>query len=225
MALNQTTVPAICYVNCNNALIEAQSTEKSQLCRPDSTFQDYVSACRECLKAHSRSTTDVDRSLQPYLDYCSETTAAPTAITTTERAAPSVGSASSQLITTNVVYSTELGGHSTMFTQQHIYTSYAPVPATAVFTAAATLADGRLTTYSDTITYSLFGGSTTTSSGTSVGNTPCEQVLLLEILSSSLGCLANPLHASEFARPSPNLSLRGDDNTEHGMGGRSSRRT
>ncbi|KAK8071546.1 hypothetical protein PG996_004894 [Apiospora saccharicola] len=82
-----------------------------------------------------------------------------------------------RIVTTNVVFSTELGGRSTALTTHVVYPSYFPVPVTTFFTSAATLVDGRPTVYTVSATYfelprALFSGSTSTATSTSAfGNT------------------------------------------------------
>ncbi|KAK8091143.1 hypothetical protein PG994_000648 [Apiospora phragmitis] len=79
--VSQDAIPALCYVNCNNAYLEAQKIGKGpQLCKPDSDFNQLKETCDACSEAHrSELKTTNARGLQPYfsqyLDFCSETRA------------------------------------------------------------------------------------------------------------------------------------------------------
>ncbi|KAK8043287.1 hypothetical protein PG993_005717 [Apiospora rasikravindrae] len=168
MSSNNTTIPDPCWSTCNDAYLEAQRLGKGpQLCLADSPFQQTLSACRDCLQAHGSNTTVLasEPNFQQFIDSCSATSAAvnvPAPVTTWAGTAPStivttensVTVVRSTLVTTNVVYSIEVDGQTTLVTEQHVYPSYAPIPAITVITTTAVLADGRRTTWTDTITYS-----------------------------------------------------------------------
>ncbi|KAK7985860.1 hypothetical protein PG988_003482 [Apiospora saccharicola] len=186
MASNKTLISDVCYAGCNDAYLEAQrSGNSSALCRPGSVFQNDVQSFQECLQRTNSSFEDI-AALQPYLAYC-DTTNAPvlTGATSEETDTPTaeitvIGSMTGRIVTTNVVFSTELGGRSTALTTHVVYPSYFPVPVTTFFTSAATLVDGRPTVYTVSATYfelprALFSGSTSTATSTSAfGNTTCE---------------------------------------------------
>jgi hypothetical protein len=92
---DDTITPAVCFDDCNNCYLEAQSVGKSPaLCSSGSAFQSLLSTCNSCIAANTPSTlvnpqrTYVDPKFSQFLDYCSGTAPQPVVVTSTATAAP-----------------------------------------------------------------------------------------------------------------------------------------
>ncbi|KAL1987541.1 hypothetical protein VTN96DRAFT_3468 [Rasamsonia emersonii] len=73
------TIPGVCYDECNNVLIEAEWSGKTPaLCQKGSAFTTYLADCRECIEAHGSSSSsssgetlgDHVPEFQQFLSYC-----------------------------------------------------------------------------------------------------------------------------------------------------------
>jgi len=72
---SQLYVPAVCYDECNDAMLEAQQVGKQpSLCQPGSAFEVITSLCELCVHAHTADDTagfvQVQPQFQQFLDYC-----------------------------------------------------------------------------------------------------------------------------------------------------------
>ena len=68
-------IPGKCYDECNNAMLEAESSGKPpDLCYPSSAFLILVHACRNCVNSvsASRTSTGTLPEFQQFLFYCEE---------------------------------------------------------------------------------------------------------------------------------------------------------
>ncbi|CAM1506503.1 Fc.00g061440.m01.CDS01 [Cosmosporella sp. VM-42] len=77
MASIGSTIPAVCYDDCNTAYILAQSAGKSgELCAAGSPFQEAYAVCAACIDDNTNATKTiikdyVDPDFQPFIDFCS----------------------------------------------------------------------------------------------------------------------------------------------------------
>ncbi|KAK7915301.1 hypothetical protein PG985_013004 [Apiospora marii] len=160
MASNDPTIPSVCYATCtgvaltsfllDDALLEAQRQGKTPaLCRAGSAFREDVQRCNECMQDHNAANVTDSVALQPigsYLNYCNTNgtvSQAPTDTDTVSVEITTIGTNTARMVTTNVMITTELGGHSTVLTTLATYPSFFLVPVTTLVTTAATLVDGR----------------------------------------------------------------------------------
>jgi len=73
---DNTIVPALCYAQCNNCMLEAQKVGKTpELCRSGSAFQSDYSSCNECVSANGDTTktslqTYVNPQFAQFIDFC-----------------------------------------------------------------------------------------------------------------------------------------------------------
>ncbi|KAL0779090.1 hypothetical protein CaCOL14_003574 [Colletotrichum acutatum] len=69
-----TSVPAVCFAECNNAYIEAQGVGKDpSLCNIASPFAKDLIDCQVCIGVNSKNSTsfeDLGPEFQQYLDLC-----------------------------------------------------------------------------------------------------------------------------------------------------------
>jgi hypothetical protein len=71
------TVPAMCYNECNNCMLEAERTGKTpRLCQSDSPFQNYLQGCNLCVESHGDPSgtslkSYVAPQFQQFIDFCS----------------------------------------------------------------------------------------------------------------------------------------------------------
>ncbi|KAI6083428.1 hypothetical protein F4821DRAFT_244870, partial [Hypoxylon rubiginosum] len=141
------TLPASCYDTCNYAYLEAQHTgETPALCEPGSAFNAYIASCRNC-SSESIDWDDMikDTPFGPYLDYCNTLNSTISPISTS-----SIGYYT--IVSLNVTYTATIEGIPTTWSQPIVTTSFAVVPATAVFTVLTTLDSGPQT-FTFTTTY------------------------------------------------------------------------
>jgi hypothetical protein len=96
---DSTIVPAVCFAQCNNCLIEAQMVGKSPaLCLPNSAFESDFQSCQSCVVANGDSTkatlqTYVEPQFEQFISFCQVQSAQPeqgsaAASTSTETVVP-----------------------------------------------------------------------------------------------------------------------------------------
>ncbi|KAI1258823.1 hypothetical protein F5Y18DRAFT_433955 [Xylariaceae sp. FL1019] len=180
MAANDSTIPALCYDTCNNALVEAQSVGASPaLCESDSNFSTYYQACDECVSAKGGSEESVHTSSEPPAPSTTssvvestvssgpgasttssqvESTSRSTQLeTTTTKPSSSISAPTSSLsgvpVTIIVPYTTTFDGSQTVFSLSKVLTSYPRLPQTTIITLHTT-EDGHSTIWTFTRTFS-----------------------------------------------------------------------